>query len=108
MALGCAGIDIIHFFLAGNLLLPSSKNRVGAWSHAVGRLAAGRVSIRDRRSDWSDRKAPLHIYAASNDRADLVTAHFTCRAGDDRMLLAGCYAEASIEQDLVDLALPPS
>lgn len=46
----------------------------------------------------------FHVYVVSNDRADSVTAHFTCRVGDDPMLIVECHAEASVGQDLVDLA----
>lgn len=47
----------------------------------------------------------FHVYVVSNDRADPVTAHFTCRVGYDPMLIVECHAEASVGQDLVDLAL---
>lgn len=46
----------------------------------------------------------FHVYVVSNDRADPVTAYFTCRVGDDLMLIVECHAEASVRQDLVDLA----
>lgn len=46
----------------------------------------------------------FNVYVVSNDRADLVTAHFTCRVGDNPMLMTWCGAEASAGQDLVDLA----
>jgi hypothetical protein len=46
----------------------------------------------------------FHVYVVSNDGADPVTAHFTCRVGDDPMLIVECHAEASVGQDLVDLA----
>lgn len=46
----------------------------------------------------------FHVCVVSSDRADAVTAHFTCRAGDGPMLIAECHAEASVRQDLGDLA----
>ena len=45
-----------------------------------------------------------HVYVVSNDRADPVTAHFTGRVGNNPMLIIECHAEASVRQNLVDLA----
>ena len=46
----------------------------------------------------------FHVYVVSNDRADPVAAHLARSVGDDPMLIVECHAEASVGQDLVDLA----
>lgn len=106
LALACAGILVIHIFLEGGIgppILIIVSVPETASSATAGPLARCPFAINDPSLGQIVRRH-FHVHAISNDRADPVTAHLPGRIGYNPVLIVECYAEASIGQNLINLA----